>query len=65
MSVPDVLTENCRVADAISTIVKTLGYNNLITLLLTAPPYIWAAGWYMGLTWWSDVSMINFMSDPR
>lgn len=36
--------------------VKTLGYDSNRTLLLTAPPYVFAAFWYMGLTALSDVS---------
>ncbi|ODN76060.1 hypothetical protein L202_06004 [Cryptococcus amylolentus CBS 6039] len=42
------------IANFFPTIVKTLGYSSNITLLLTAPPYVFAAFYYMGLTWWSD-----------
>lgn len=44
------------IANFFPTIVKTLGYSSNITLLLTAPPYIFAAGYYMGMTALSDVS---------
>ncbi|WVF70353.1 hypothetical protein IAT40_005143 [Kwoniella sp. CBS 6097] len=42
------------IANFFPTIVKTLGYNNIKTLLLTAPPYVFAGFYYCGLTWYSD-----------
>nr|XP_031860059.1 uncharacterized protein CI109_004422 [Kwoniella shandongensis]KAA5527131.1 hypothetical protein CI109_004422 [Kwoniella shandongensis] len=42
------------IANFFPTIVKTLGYNSTNTLLLTAPPFVFAAGFYMGMTWLSD-----------
>jgi len=43
------------IANFFPTIVKTLKYNRTYTLLLTAPPYVFAAGFYWLMTWWSDV----------
>lgn len=37
--------------------VQTLGYSSIITLLLSAPPYVFAGGYYMGMTWISDVRL--------
>jgi hypothetical protein len=48
------------IANFFPSIVKTLGYGTTITLLLTAPPYIFAAGYYFGLTRLSDVSPISW-----
>lgn len=45
------------IANFFPSIVKTLKYNTTITLLLTAPPYIFAAGFYFGLTYLSDVGL--------
>ncbi|WVW81041.1 hypothetical protein I302_103032 [Kwoniella bestiolae CBS 10118] len=42
------------IANFFPTIVKTLGYNSINTLLLTAPPYVFAGFFYCGLTWYSD-----------
>ncbi|GFZ46008.1 hypothetical protein JCM24511_03742 [Saitozyma sp. JCM 24511] len=42
------------IANFFPTIVKVLGYNSTVTLLLTAPPYIFAAFVYMAITWGSD-----------
>ncbi|AAW46132.2 conserved hypothetical protein [Cryptococcus deneoformans JEC21] len=42
------------IANFFPTIVQTLGYSSIITLLLSAPPYVFAGGYYMGMTWISD-----------
>ncbi|KAK6909495.1 hypothetical protein I203_103514 [Kwoniella mangroviensis CBS 8507] len=36
------------------TIIKSLGYDNIITLVLTAPPYILVCFFFYGLSWYSD-----------
>lgn len=38
------------------TIIQSLQYNNIITLVLTAPPYILVCFIFLGLSWYSDVS---------
>jgi hypothetical protein len=40
------------------TIIKSLQYNNIITLVLTAPPYILVCFIFLGLSWYSDVSLL-------
>lgn len=52
------------IANFFPSIVRTLGYNTTITLLLTAPPYVFAAIYYFGLTYLSDVSLA-WASCPR
>jgi hypothetical protein len=47
------------IANFFPSIVRTLGFNTTITLLLTAPPYVFAAGYYFGLTYLSDVSIAS------
>lgn len=50
------------------TIIKSLQYNNIITLVLTAPPYILVCFIFLGLSWYSDVSHFPigmFMTDDR
>ncbi|KAK8854953.1 hypothetical protein IAR55_003693 [Kwoniella newhampshirensis] len=42
------------IANFFPTIVKTMGYDSTITLLLTAPPYIFAAAFYMRMTTLND-----------
>lgn len=37
-------------------IVRSLGYNNTISLLLVAPPFLLACFIHFGLSYWSDVS---------
>ncbi|WOO85797.1 putative transporter [Vanrija pseudolonga] len=48
------------IANFFPTIVKTLGYDSNRTLLLTAPPYVFAAFWYMGLTALSDKTKLIY-----
>ncbi|KAJ5619815.1 MFS transporter [Penicillium lagena] len=36
------------------TIVATLGYNETLTLVLTAPPYLFACFYFYFISWWSD-----------
>ncbi|KAJ5715843.1 MFS transporter [Penicillium malachiteum] len=36
------------------TIVDTLGYDETMTLVLTAPPYLFACFYFYFLSWWSD-----------
>jgi hypothetical protein len=43
------------IANFFPTIVKTLGYSSINTLLLTAPPYVFAGAYYYVMTWYSDV----------
>lgn len=45
------------IANFFPTIVKTLGYSSINTLLLTAPPYVFAGAYYYVMTWYSDVSL--------
>ena len=40
-------------------VVQTLGYDANGTLLLTAPPYLLGAVWFLTISWWSDVSAID------
>ncbi|KAM0750917.1 MFS general substrate transporter [Meredithblackwellia eburnea MCA 4105] len=42
------------IANFFPTIVQSLGYNSTLTLVLTAPPYIFAGFVYAGITWYSD-----------
>ena len=42
------------IANYFPTLVGSLGYSSTISLLLTAPPYILAAGVYYGIMFWSD-----------
>ena len=37
-------------------IVETLGYERIETMLLTAPPFVLATGIFYGISWISDVS---------
>jgi len=42
------------IANYFPTLVASLNFGSTISLLLTAPPYILAAGVYYALMWWSD-----------
>ncbi|KAE8539122.1 hypothetical protein D1P53_005494 [Cryptococcus gattii VGV] len=42
------------------TILAALGYDSLITLCLTAPPYIFACFIFAGISWWSDRKQILY-----
>ncbi|AFR96826.2 nicotinamide mononucleotide permease [Cryptococcus neoformans] len=42
------------------TILQALGYDSLITLCLTAPPYIFACFIFAGISWWSDRKQILY-----
>lgn len=42
------------IANYFPTLIKALGYSSTISLLLTAPPYVLAAGVYFCIMWYSD-----------
>ncbi|KAH7139577.1 major facilitator superfamily domain-containing protein [Dendryphion nanum] len=42
------------IANFFPTLIKSLGFSSTISLLLTAPPYVLAAGVYYYLMWYSD-----------
>jgi hypothetical protein len=44
------------IANFFPSIVQSLGYNSTLTLVLTAPPYIFAGFMYYLISWYSDVS---------
>ncbi len=43
------------IANFFPSIVASLGYNKTLSLVLTAPPYIFAGFMYYGISWYSDV----------
>lgn len=47
------------IANFFPSIVESLGYNRTLTLVLTAPPYIFAAFMYYLISWYSDVSIFR------